>query len=177
MLRILIWLSLLALLLWSCGPDNEQSCSGAEPAFKVVLRLMARPLPADTVMRVSYAGSGMEEFRLSAPNAQHAVTFCQVADENGAPLDGSTAEVTGATGAAGAAGATGAPGAAGAAGAATDTDQPGVVAALYCELYTAGYTELKISGSGFASRTIQLAPKDKLCTVTSNLVLDAPDAN
>src|SRR3954453_2968481 len=98
-------LSLLALLLWSCGPDNHRTCSGQDPAFKVVLKLTSRPLPADTVVRVTYAGSSKEEFRLSDPDARLDVTFCKLRDEHGLTIDASTANPDGADGVTGAAGA------------------------------------------------------------------------
>jgi len=173
-LRVLVVLSLFALLLWSCGPEAHLNCSGADPVFKVVLKLMARPLPQDIVVTVEYGGSGKEEFRLSNPRAKHEVLFCRVADETGAPIDGSAPEATEATGAAGATGAADDIGAGGAGGAATDSDQPAPVAALYCELYTAGYTDLQVTGSGFAPQAYPLSPKNSLCTVEEGFVLDAP---
>lgn len=139
--------------------------------FKVVLKLMARPLPQDIVVTVEYGGSGKEEFRLANPRAKHEVMFCRVADETGAPIDGSAPEATGAAGAASAADDIAA---GGAGGAATDPDQPAPVAALYCELYTAGYTDLQVTGSGFAPAARPLSPKNSLCTVEEEFVLDAP---
>jgi hypothetical protein len=142
--------------------------------FKVVLKLMARPLPQDIVVTVEYGGSGKEEFRLSNLRAKHEVLFCRVANETGAPIDGSAPEATGAAGTTGSADDIGASGAGGAGGAATDSDQPAPVAALYCELYTAGYTDLEVTGSGFAAAPYPLSPKTSLCTVTEEFVLDAP---
>ena len=173
-LRVLVLLSLCALLLWSCGPEAHLNCSGADPVFKVVLKLMARPLPQDIVVTVEYGGSGKEEFRLSDPRAKHEVMFCRVADDTGAPIDGSVPEATGAAGATGATDDIGAGGAGGAGGAATDPDLPAPVAALYCELYTAGYTDLLVTGSGFAPAAYPLSPKNSLCTVEAEFVLDAP---
>jgi len=163
-LRVLPTLALGLLLLWSCGPDNQRTCSGEDPAFKVVLKLSARPLPADLVVRVAYAGAGKEVFRLADPNARHEVTFCHLADETGTPLDASTTEGIEAGGAAGAGGA------------APDTGNPGQVAALYCELWTAGFTELNVSGTGFVTMDYDLTPKRNQCTVQKELVLDSPDA-
>ena len=162
MFRLLVLLSLVALLLWSCGPDSR-TCSG--PNFQVLLKLTARPLPPDTVVRVTYAGSALEIFRLSDPTAPHKVAFCRVADANGAPLDASTAEPTGAAGAAGAS-------------AEPDADEPAVeVDAIYCDLWTAGFTELNVSGTGFDTVKYELAPKAGLCTVAPPpFVLDSPDA-
>jgi len=170
-LRLLALLSVFAFLLWSCGPD-KRTCLGGEPSFKVVLKLMNRPLPADTVVHVTYAGSAEEEFRLADPKARHEVTFCQLADENGTPVSGSAATATGLDGAAGAAGAAGTAGAAGVLG----TDASNAVISLYCELRTAGFTELEISGSGFTTQNYELRPRDDRCAVQREFTLDAPDA-
>ncbi len=159
MFRFFASLALVALLLWSCGPDSR-TCSG--PNFRVVLKLVAGPLPADTVVRVTYAGSAVENFRLSDRSAPHKVAFCQLMDENGARLDAPTPEPNGTAGAAGAADA---------------DDRTEVVSAIYCELWTAGFTELKVSGTGFDTVEYDLAPKDGQCTVDEpTLVLDSPDA-
>lgn len=131
--------------------------------FKVVLKLMARPLPRDLVVTVEYGGSSQETFRLADTRAKHQVLFCRVADEQGAPIDASAAEAKDAPDASGEGGA---------GGAAPDSEPP--VAALYCELYTAGYTDLGVTGSGFAAQAIPLSPKDSLCTVEAEYVLDAP---
>jgi hypothetical protein len=160
---------LLAFFLWSCGPDKLRTCSGEDPAFTVVLKLAARPLPADTVVHVTYAGSAKEDFRLSDPDARHKVTFCRPADKNGAPLDASAPETTLLDGGGGAAGA------AGATGSGAESLDPNVVAALYCELWTAGFTELSISGSGFTTVDYDLTPKDDECTIEKECVLDSPD--
>jgi hypothetical protein len=165
---------LVALLLWSCGPDNDRTCSGQDPNFKVRIELMARPLPADTVVRITYAGSAMEEFRLTDQKAQPEVAFCDKLDQNGAPLAASGSEPAGTAGAPGAGAAAGAGGAAGAAGAAADAPQ--VVGSISCRLWTAGFTELQISGSGFETVKFKLSPKEGLCTVERDLVVDAPDA-
>lgn len=175
MFRLLAFLSLCGLLVWGCGPDKLRDCSGAAPKFTVVLKLGARPLPADTVVHVSYAGSGKEDFRLSEPNAQLEVTFCQIANEDGSPLDASASASTG-LGAAGAGGAAETGGASGAAGAAGAQNQPNTVPALICKLFTAGFTSLEVSGSGFMTVHYDLTPDKELCTTEKVLVLDAPDA-
>jgi hypothetical protein len=164
-IRLLVLLSLFAVLLYSCGPQKPWTCSGEEPAFKVLLKLSAGPLPADTVVNVMYAGSGMEEYRLSEPHARLKVTFCSYADENGVPFDASAPSSS----------AMGAGGSAGAAGATSGLDDSLGVPALYCELWTAGYTELDVSGTGFMNVHYDLRPNEQ-CTVERTLVLDAPDA-
>ncbi|HYP74967.1 MAG TPA: hypothetical protein VER12_03390 [Polyangiaceae bacterium] len=164
MFRVLVCLCSFALLLWSCGPDKAVTCSGEDPTFELVIRLTARPLPADTVVRVTYGGSGKEDFRLSDPDARHEVTFCKIADDAGAPLDGSSSDAIAQAGAAGAAGA-----------AAYSGDSNGV-AALYCELWTGGFTELHISGSGFSAMDYELVRKKDQCTLRKEIVLDSPDA-
>ncbi|MEI9937121.1 MAG: hypothetical protein WDO69_07835 [Pseudomonadota bacterium] len=161
MFRFLASMSLIALLLWSCGPDSPRACSGEDPDFTVVLKLSARPLPADTVVQVTYAGSAEEDYRLSDRNARHEVVFCQVADENGTPVDASAPDAVGGAGAAGAAGA---------------GNAPDVVESLFCAFYTAGFTHIKVSGSGFETVEYDLAPKGDVCTVNEPLTLDSPDA-
>jgi len=136
---------------------------GGEPSFKVVLKLTNRPLPADTVVHVTYAGSAEEEFRLSDPKARHEVTFCQLVDEMGNPLDGSASTATGLDGIAGAAGAAGAAG----------SDNSSAVMSLYCELRTAGFTELEVSGSGFTTQDYELRPRDDRCALQREFTLDA----
>ena len=159
-------LSLVALLLWSCGPDSR-TCSG--PNFKVVLKLESRPLPADTVVRITYAGSAMENFGLSERNVRHKVAFCQIGDETGARIDASAPEPMGTAGAAGAGGEGGA--------AAGSSDVGTVVTAIYCDLWTGGFTQLNVSGTGFDSQQYDLAPKGGVCTVEEPaFVLDSPDA-
>ncbi len=172
MFRFLLALSLVALVLWSCGPDSR-TCSG--PNFRIVLKLESAPLPADIVVRITYAGSAVEIYRLSDRNVAHKVAFCQVADENGARIDASTPEATGSAGAAGAAGSAGV---AGADDAAPDSVDPAqVVSAIYCDLWTGGFTQLEVSGTGFDTVKYELAPKAGLCTVDEPpFVLDSPDA-
>ncbi|HET7545928.1 MAG TPA: hypothetical protein VFK05_38935 [Polyangiaceae bacterium] len=161
MIRLLGLLSAFALALYSCGAVKPRSCSSEEPEFKVVLKLGARPLPPDTVVHVAYGGSGKEEFRLSDPSARLRVTFCCPADENGVPFADCALPGNSAAGAAGAA--------------SGSEDSPGVPA-LFCKLWTAGFTELEITGTGFMSVDYKLRPKEDTCIVERLLVLDAPDA-
>ena len=162
MFRAFASLSLIALLLYSCVKDNPRPCSGQDPEFIVVLKLMGRPLPIDTVVHVTYAGAAEEKFRLSDPKALKDVTFCKLADQDGVPLEPSAPQAMGAAAAAGAA----------------DSDNPSQgVAALYCELYTGGSTQLKVSGTGFDTQDYDLAPSADLCTVIPPpFVLDSADA-
>lgn len=175
MLRVSVVSILCALLICNCGPD-KRTCSGEEPAFRVVLKLANRPLPADTVVHVTYAGSGKEDFRLSHPDARLEVTFCRTVDENGMSFDASGAAPAAGGGSAEALGAAGAGGAAGALEAASDEDDSRAVTALACDLWTAGFTGLKVSGTGFATVEYELTPKQDRCTVEKAFVLDSPDA-
>lgn len=166
MLRVLAPLALLSLLLWSCASDGHATtCSGQDPDFIAVLRLAAAPLPADTLVHVIYAGSASEDFMLSRPNLRHEVLFCQIADEQGVPLDPSAQESAAAAGAAGASADSGA--------------SASGAQSLYCKLWTKGFATLIVSGSsgGFISKQYELAPKDGVCTVTKEFVLDAPVVN
>jgi len=156
--RLLASLALLALLLWSCGPDKP-TCTGQDPDFKVVLKLLARPLPPDTVVHFIYAGSGSEDFRLSEPGARHEAAFCQVADENGDPLEASAPVITGAAGAGG-----------------ESETPPPVVESIYCALWTAGFTQIEVSGTGFTTMGYDLTKAGR-CTVERRIVLDSPDAS
>ena len=157
MIRLLTSLALFALLLWSCGPDKP-TCTGQDPDFKVVLKLSARPLPPDTVVHVIYAGSGSEDFRLSEPGARHEVAFCQVADEDGVPLEASAPVIMGAAGAGG-----------------EPETPPPVAESIYCGLWTAGFTQIKVSGTGFATMAYDLSKAGR-CTVERRIVLDSADA-
>lgn len=142
----------MTLSLLGCGPD-QRPCAGGEPNFKVVLKLSGRALPPDTVVHVTYGGSGMEDYRLTAPNSlRQEVIFCSAADEAGEPLDASAA----------AAGASG--------------DEPSPPLALFCKLYTGGFTTLEVSGTGIETTSHELAPRGRECPVKRTIILDAPDA-
>lgn len=167
MFRVLLLLSAFALLLWSCGPDKPRTCSGDAPTFRVLLKLTSRPLPADTVVHVTYAGSAKEAFRLSNPKARLDVTFCELANEDGSKLEASAPMATGSDGSAGAAGA---------GGAAPEESAGNGIPALVCKLFTGGFTELEVSGSGFTTVGYKLSPDKERCTVEKPLLLDAPDA-
>lgn len=158
MFRTIAPWGLATVLLLGCGPNPR--CSGTEPHFVVVLKLAARPLPSDTVVHVTYGGSGREAYRLSAPNSVHEVVFCRPANAAGDPLTDPA----------------GSPDAldAGDAGAGAAAQPP--VDALYCELWTGGFTKLEVSASGLPTTEYDLAPREKQCTVTRTIVLDAPDA-
>ena len=161
MLRLSASLSLLALLVWSCGPDDRigRTCAAKDPDFIAVVQLGGRPLPPDLVVRVTYAGSAKEEFRLSDQKATHEVAFCETADVNGVPLEASTP-----------------PGGAAGAGGAESESPAEDVRGLYCRLWTSGFTQLEVSGTGFDTQTFDLTPDTRRCTVEAKIDLDPPDA-
>ncbi len=159
-------LGLLAgLLLGGCKPEKSE-CSAPHPDFDLVLKLAHRPLPPDTVVHVTFGGSGMEEYRLAAPGSNHEVVFCDPADENGVALEASTrSNGTGEAGASGDAGAAGAGG-----------GDAGIgVASLHCGLYTGGFAKIEVTASGLDTMTYDLLPLDHVCTVSQTIVLDSPD--
>lgn len=123
---------------------------------------MSRRLPADTLVRVTYGGSGKEQYRLSEPNAIHEVVFCRPANAQGEPLPSEPIEAG--VGAAG-----------DDAGAPPMSDAADGVEALYCELWTGGFTELEASASGLATMRYQLRPESRECTVRQTITLDSPD--
>ena len=151
MVRFLVRLVLAAYLLSGCGPDKRE-CSGSHADFVVVLKLVGRPLPDDTVVHVIYGGSATEDYDLSSP-ARPEVVFCKPADENGVPLEESTA-------------AAGAPG-----------DAPNSVLSLNCQLWTGGFAKLQVRATGVSDRTYELQPREHQCTVTESLELETPDAS
>jgi hypothetical protein len=138
------------LLLTGCGPDKPQ-CSGPHPDFNVVVKFANRPLPADTIVHVTYGGSGMEDYDLAAPGNQE-VLFCQVADADGNPLDAS-APMEGAAG--------------------EGNNEP--VQALACALWTGGYTKVEVRSATVAPKAYDLSPRDRVCTVEEVILLDPPD--
>ena len=137
----------------SCGPDRRP-CSGTRPNFVVTLKLAARALPADTTVHVTYGGSGMEDYRLAAANARQEVLFCSAKNAAGTTVDASLAPADASAG----------------------DDNPALVAELSCELWTGGFTTLEVHGSGFATMTYNLSPRETKCTVTREIVIDLPDA-
>ena len=120
----------------------------------MVLRLRDRPLPADTIVHVTYGGSGTEDYSLADRSAKHEIVFCHPSDS----VDCSTE-----TDAASLLSAAGAPG-----------DESGVQA-LCCELYTGGFAKLEVSATGLTTTTYELTPREHVCTVTQTIVLDSPD--
>jgi hypothetical protein len=139
------------LLLSGCGPDKPQ-CSGPHADFNLIVKFANRPLPADTIVHVTYGGSGMEEYNLAAPGDQE-VVFCQVADADGHPLEASVPT-------------------AGAAG--EGNDEP--VQALACALWTGGYSKVEVRSVSVAPVVYPLSPRDHVCTVDELILLDLPDA-
>ena len=135
-----------------CGPDHPD-CTGPHPDFSVVLSLSSRPLAADTVVHVTYGGSGMEDYALSNPKADHEVVFCKPSTLDGGTLpDAATGAAAGASGV-----------------------DDGTVDALSCELWTGGFATLQVHTGSLESMTYDLSPRDHVCTVTESIVLDSPD--
>jgi hypothetical protein len=155
-LRLTVPLTIASLLLGSCGPDHRH-CSGPQPDFVVLLELSNRALPKDTVVKVTYGGTGTESYVLANPGSDPEVVFCNVsqADKCPAPEQG------------------GASAAAGAGGAADEASTE--VAALCCELWTGGYATLQVAAAGVADTIYKLTPNDSQCTVSQTIVLDGPD--
>ncbi len=150
MARRWLWLLISGLCTMGCGPDRRE-CTGPHADFIVQLELRDRPLSADTVVHVTYGGSGMEDYSLQEQGATHEVVFCRPASR-----DGGVAELD-----AGAAGASG--------------NDDGSVDALHCELWTGGFAKLEVRSAGLATMTYELAPREHLCTLTQTIVLDSPD--
>lgn len=146
-------------LLLGCGPDRPK-CTGSNADFVVTLKLSDRALPSDTVVHVTYGGTGTEDYVLAQPTTPE-VVFCYPADENGTQLQMPSSEQAGAAGEGGAANA------------ATE-ELP--VYELVCSLWTGGYSKLQVSGTGLTADTsYELAPKDNMCVVKRTIVLDSPD--
>ncbi len=153
MLRKLALLAFLTTAV-SCGPDKRE-CSGPRPLFRVALQLQDRPLAPDTVVNVTYGGTGTDQYDLSDPTANHKVIFCKPSKRDCVALD--SASDSGAAGAAGA------------------SDEPNAVEALCCDLWTGGYTHLEVHATGQESSEWDLYPREHECTVNQSIVLDSPD--
>jgi hypothetical protein len=153
-LRLLAPLTIASLLLPGCGPDHRRCSGPPQPDFVVLLKLSDRPLPPDTVVKVTYAGSGTESYNLASPSSNQEVVFCSPATADcSAPTDVSSA--------------------AGAAGASNDDAPP--TEALRCELWTGGFATLNVEGTGLNDTSYDLTPDDSMCTVSHCIVLDSPD--
>ncbi len=155
MLRFSAVLLLTSVLFVGCGPDHRR-CSGPHPDFVVVLELSNGPLPADTVVHVTYGGSGMEEYVVAAPSSDPEVVFCSPASMDG----GALADTDGAAGAAGSANA----------GVSSSS-----IEALRCELWTGGVATVTVRGTGLSGMSYDFTPDDNQCTVRQTVVLDSPD--
>ncbi|HEY4102363.1 MAG TPA: hypothetical protein VGM44_00665 [Polyangiaceae bacterium] len=152
MIRNWSWLLLSGALALGCGPDRPD-CSGPHADFDITLRLRDRPLSADTVVHVTYGGSGMESYSPSEQGVTHEVVFCHLASlDGGLDLDDASLGAAGAT----------------------SQDDSGIEA-LNCELWTGGYAELQITTDGLTPMTYELTPRERSCTVTQTIVLDSPD--
>jgi hypothetical protein len=158
-LRFLAPLTIACLLLSGCGPDHRR-CSVPHPDFVVLLKLSDRPLPPDTVVKVTYAGSATESYDLASPSKCPEVVFCTPATPDCSNLDqvSGAACTTGATGAAGA-----------------SNEEAPPADALSCELWTGGFATLKVEGTGLNNPSYDLTPDDNVCTVSQCIVLDSPD--
>ena len=146
-------MTMVGLTLLGCGPDRPK-CTGSNPDFKITIKLSDRELPEDTVVHVTYGGTGKEDYVLAAPGVPE-VVFCTPADGNGRPIDSSPmVEAAGAS----------------------DTSNEAVpVRELACTLWTGGYAKLRVSGTGLdADTSYPLTPTDA-CVVTRTIVLDSPD--
>jgi hypothetical protein len=149
--RLWLWLLISGLCTMGCGPDRRE-CTGPHADFVVLLKLRDRPLPADTVVHVTYGGSGMENYALAQPDATHEVVFCHSASlDGGVELDAASTAAAGASG-----------------------DDDGVQA-LRCELWTGGFAKLEARSASFSAMTYDLSPRERQCTVTQTIVLDSPD--
>jgi hypothetical protein len=148
------WLLLLTsgLCTLGCGPDRSE-CTTPHADFSVELRLRDRPLPADTVVHVTYGGSGMEDYSLMMPRATHEVVFCHPSNSN-CMADGDAGSALGAAGA---------------------PADDGGVQEICCDLWTGGFAKLEIRASGLTTMTYELAPREHVCTVTKTFVIDSPD--
>jgi len=151
--RLWHWLMFTGLATWGCGPDSRD-CSAQKADFYITLELKDRPLSTDTVVHVTYGGSGMEDYSPSEHGVTHEVVFCtpEHADGGVERLDASVAE----------AGASG-------------SDDTGVDR-IVCQLWTGGYAKLEVRTSGLDPVTYDLSPRQHSCTVTQTFVLDSPDA-
>jgi len=148
-----LWLLISGLCTMGCGPDRPE-CTSPHADFVVTLELRDRPLSADTVVHVTYGGSGMEDYSLQEEGATHEVVFCRPASR-----DGGLSELDAASTAA-----AGAPG----------SDDSGVDA-LNCQLWTGGFAKLEVRATGLTTMTYELAPREHVCTLSQTIVLDSPD--
>ena len=152
MARPWLWLLISGLCTLSCGPDRPE-CTGPHADFVVLLRLRDRPLAADTVVHVTYGGSGMEDYVLAAQDATHEVVFCHAASlDGGVELDATAMAAAGAPG--------------------NDASE---VEALSCQLWTGGFAKLEVRSASFTPMTYDLSPREHQCTVSQTIVLDSPD--
>ena len=153
MVRSWLWLLLSGVGAIGCGPDRHE-CTGPHADFIVTLKLRDRPLSTDTVVHVTYGGSGMEDYRVQESGATHEVVFCRALAADGTQLNFDV-ESDAAAGASGA----------------NDAE----IDRLSCELWTAGFAKLEVRSAAFATMTYELTPRDRPCTVSETIVLDSPD--
>ncbi|HEY3499682.1 MAG TPA: hypothetical protein VGK73_33555 [Polyangiaceae bacterium] len=160
-------LTYLLVLVAACGPDKkpQQPCPTG-PDFEVLISAAVGPLPSDTVVRLYY-GAGdpehPEEFVLANPGVPK-VLFCSAADREGNKVDGGLPSQTAASGGDG--------GESGAGG-----EKNVTVDALLCECWSFGSAELEIVTAEYPDEErVALKKKQGVCTVTSEIVLEKPDA-
>jgi hypothetical protein len=153
---------LFALLLASCKKDDPLPPAGCNgPDFDVLIAALDVPLPADTVVRVKYAGGQMEEYRL-ADRETPQVLFCEPTDREGNP-----------PGSGGHGGHTAAaPSAGGEGGAASG----GGVEAIRCTLWTDSSATLIVETSLFPTVETELSAKKGKCTVSAEILVGPGDA-
>ena len=137
----------------ACGPDRKNDCNGQHPDFHVWLELKSGRLSDDTVVHVTYGGSGMEQYSPIEQGIVHEVVFCtpERSDGGAAFLDASASA------------------------GASNSDESGIDK-IECQLWTGGYAKLEVRTDGLAPVTYELTPRDRTCTVTQTFVLDSPDA-
>src|SRR5688572_19292644 len=130
-------------LLGACDPSEPPTECPSEvpPTFRVTVRAVEGPLPADTKLTLQYGG-GMETFALDEPPTQHSIIFC-----NAGPA------------AHGLGGAAGAGGDGGAGGAAPASE----IEALVCDLYPEGAATLSVTGGDYPELLEELEGETNEC--------------
>lgn len=153
------------LLFPACGPDPKPSAPCDGPDFDVLISSLEGPLPADTVVVLTY-GSGTEQYALSDPSTPE-VLFCTPLDSEGQPLEAGapTAAQGGAASDGGLAGAGGSAG----------SGSLDVVGSLRCTLWTQGPATLEVTASGYPDLKQELKLQRGTCTVEKSIELAPED--
>jgi hypothetical protein len=144
----------------SCEDDSAQPADcPSGPDFEVLISALDAPLPADTVVTVTYGGGVMEEYRIP-DHGKHHVLFCMPSDREGNPVEtggnGGQGPLEG-----GASGRGGFPGSG--------------FEALSCSLWTDGPASLSVETSRYPTQTQELRAKEGKCTVSSEIELGLGD--